>query len=96
MDFEKFFKDQINYLHHEKRYRFFTELAYEQYQFPYAIHNSDEGSRKVTIWCSNDYLGMGKHPKVIENAQRTFEKCGIGAGGTRNIAGTNYYHVMLE
>ncbi|MEG8099212.1 5-aminolevulinate synthase [Candidatus Liberibacter brunswickensis] len=96
MDFEKFFKDQIDYLHYEKRYRVFTELAYEECNFPYAIYNSSEGSKKVTIWCSNDYLGMGKNPIVIDNAKKSFEKCGIGAGGTRNIAGTNYYHVMLE
>ncbi|MFV0255882.1 5-aminolevulinate synthase [Candidatus Liberibacter solanacearum] len=96
MDFEKFFKDQINYLHREKRYRVFTELAYDPCHFPYATHNSAEGSKKVTIWCSNDYLGMGKNLKVIESAKKTFENCGIGAGGTRNIAGTNYYHVMLE
>lgn len=96
MDFEKFFKDQIANLHREERYRVFTEIEYGKHKFPHAMHNSTEGSKKVTIWCSNDYLGMGKHPKVIESFQNTIKKCGVGSGGTRNISGNNHYHVMLE
>ncbi|MBY7648915.1 MAG: 5-aminolevulinate synthase [Candidatus Liberibacter europaeus] len=96
MDFENFFKNQIENLHNEKRYRIFTEIEYGQYKFPYAMYNSIEGSKKVTIWCCNDYLGMGKHPKIIESTKKTVDNCGVGSGGTRNISGNHHYHVMLE
>ncbi|AHA28351.1 5-aminolevulinate synthase [Candidatus Liberibacter americanus] len=96
MDFESFFKDQIMNLRRESCYRVFTEIEYGKHKFPYATYNSDTGAKKVIVWCSNDYLCMGKHPKVIESVQNAIKKCGVGSGGTRNISGNNYYHVMLE
>ncbi|MBA5723671.1 5-aminolevulinate synthase [Candidatus Liberibacter sp.] len=96
MDFETFFKDRINDLHDEGRYRIFTELGYGHYRFPYASYHSSKGSKKVTVWCCNDYLGMGRNSKVVESFKNNVENYGVGAGGTRNIAGTNHYHVLLE
>lgn len=77
-----------------KRYRVFADLEHKNNLFPYVIHH--EKKSQITIWCSNNYLGMGHHLKVIEAVKTAVDHCGVGAGGTRNISGTNHYHVLLE
>ncbi|MEM7527475.1 MAG: 5-aminolevulinate synthase [Pseudomonadota bacterium] len=97
MDYEAFFKARIDDLHDEGRYRVFHELERHKGQFPRATrHNTRSNRRDVTVWCSNDYLGMGQHPNVIEAMKCAIDQCGAGAGGTRNISGTNIHHVTLE
>jgi len=96
MDYSQFFSNALHRLHDERRYRIFADLERIAGRFPHAIWHSPQGPRNVVIWCSNDYLGMGQHPKVVGAMVETATRVGTGAGGTRNIAGTHHPLVQLE
>jgi 5-aminolevulinate synthase len=97
INYEGFFVSQLDALRKEGRYRQFAELERIVGAFPKArLHRTGQPARDVTVWCSNDYLGMGQHPVVLEAVQAAVSAQGSGAGGTRNISGTNIAHVMLE
>ena len=99
MDYQQCFERSIARLKSENRYRTFADLERDAARFPVALwrpEGEEASPREVTIWCSNDYLGMGGHAKVVEAAQRAAERHGAGAGGTRNISGTHHPIVELE
>jgi 5-aminolevulinate synthase len=96
MDFDSLFNAQLDALKEEGNYRIFAELERKCGAFPKAKSHDDDCPDEVTVWCSNDYLGMGQHPKVIKSMQDAVAENGCGAGGTRNISGTNHQHKLLE
>ncbi len=97
MNYDSFFTKHLDALRRDGSYRVFANLEREAGAFPRAKrHNGKAGASHVTVWCSNDYLGMGQHPAVLKAMHEALDSCGAGAGGTRNIAGTNRHHVELE
>jgi 5-aminolevulinate synthase len=96
MNFDALFTEQLDALRAEGNYRYFAELERKAGKFPRAARHADGTVSDVTVWCSNDYLGMGQHPAVIEAMCEAVRRTGTGAGGTRNISGTNHDHLLLE
>lgn len=97
MDYNRFFTDKIAELKQEGRYRTFATMEPLVGRFPESLYHAPDGTtRPVTVWCSNNYLGMGQHPVVLKAMKEAIDHSGAGAGGTRNISGTTKYHVELE
>ncbi|WP_299849926.1 5-aminolevulinate synthase [uncultured Roseovarius sp.] len=96
MNFDAMFNAQLDALKDEGNYRIFAELERRCGAFPKAKSHDENAPDEVTVWCSNDYLGMGQHPIVRQTMKDVIDSCGAGAGGTRNISGTNHHHVALE
>jgi 5-aminolevulinate synthase len=96
MDYARVFANALLALKDEGRYRVFADIRRERGSFPAARHFTADGARPITVWCSNDYLGMGQHPAVLAAMHAALDLAGAGSGGTRNISGTSHYHVELE
>ena len=96
MDYEDRFRQHLEALHQEGRYRVFADLKRRCGAYPTADHFAEGGMRDVTVWCSNDYLGMSQNAQVRAAMHQAIEEAGAGSGGTRNISGTTHYHVELE
>lgn len=97
MNYDKMLSQAIDNLHTEGRYRTFIDIERTRGQFPHAVWNKPDGTTTpVTVWCGNDYLGMGQHPVVLAAMHEALEATGAGSGGTRNISGTTVYHKRLE
>src|SRR5262245_18229912 len=96
MDYAQTFTRALQALKDEGRYRVFTDIRRECGSFPSARHFAQGSARPITVWCSNDYLGMGQNPAVLAAMHGALDEVGAGSGGTRNISGTTHYHVELE
>ena len=97
MDYSAQLDQALNRLHEEGRYRTFIDIERKQGHFPHATWTRpDGGEQPITVWCGNDYLGMGQHPVVLEAMKEAVDAAGAGSGGTRNISGTTVYHKRLR
>lgn len=96
MDIDSLLRPQLDALKADGNYRYFAELERKTETFPKVRHHGADGKQDVTVWCSNDYLGMGQHPAVLDAMCRRVRETGAGAGGTRNISGTGHDHILLE
>lgn len=97
MNYDAALDAALNRLHEEGRYRTFIDIERRRGQFPHAVWKKPDGTEQdITVWCGNDYLGMGQHPVVLEAMHNALEDTGAGSGGTRNISGTTVYHKQLE
>jgi 5-aminolevulinate synthase len=96
MDYQALFQGAVDTIKAERRYRVFADLARQAGQFPHARNYTKNSTRDVVVWCSNDYLGMGQRPEILDALCAAARDMGSGSGGTRNISGTTHLHVLLE
>jgi len=96
LDYDRIFRSAIDRLHEEGRYRVFIDILRTKGNFPNAMCFGGNGPKPITVWCSNDYLGMGQHPSVVEAMEKALRDVGAGSGGTRNISGNTHYHTERE